>query len=426
MKHSGSLGVIGMLASVLLPLSCISRKFFNDSRSSVAQLQEPEKDPIQQLIKWEVGFNLPMFQYAVRTDSKVEIESTRVPRDRANIRWFGQDPGSVKRFIEIAGVAAEVRWPKHPANTVSSVPFFAQPSDPALSFQGHYSASRSMFVLLDDGSAFSIKLPSGSPHAKTNSDVAKDDLASELRLIPILTEHFRDSQKQKTPRADLVLLLEIGTVSEKETGNGFSIRDYRPLQRTRNFYLPAFSLHHVATAMYQSCTGVSQQPDPAVVQKYWMENYLAAVGRAKAALLLDYGLFESTPHGQNWLIELKAGNFCPTGRMVFRDIADTKPVITPARLLGYESFVAAWTAEGGVPRNSVDLKRSQFAMVTDSPLFANVGGAAEQAQLSGFLQVLGAPFLSQKQRQVSAWVKENLVAFGYPDTQAQARYPEPD
>ena len=283
-----------------------------------------------------------------------------------------------------------------------------------------------MFVFLDDGSALSVKLPAGSPHAKTNSDVAKDDLASELRLIPVLTEHFRDSQKEKTPRADLLVLLEIGTVSEKETGNGFSIRDYRPLQRTGNFYLPAFSLDHFATAIYQSCTGASQKPDPAVVQKYWTENYVAAVGRAKAALLLDYGLFESTPHGQNWLIELKGENFCPTGRMVFRDIADTKPVLTPAQLLGYESFVAAWTAVGGVPRNSVDLKRSQVSMVTDSPLFANVGGAAEQAQLRGFLQVLGAPYLSERQHQVSLWVKQNLVAFGYPDSTAQPRYPEPE
>jgi hypothetical protein len=64
-------------------------------------------------------------------------------------------------------------------------------------------------------------------------------------------------------------------------------------------------------------------------EEFWSRNYAEPVGRAKAKLLVRYGLEYDTPNPQNLLVELDR-RFAPTGVVALRDLGDTEPIVEDA------------------------------------------------------------------------------------------------
>ena len=59
---------------------------------------------------------------------------------------------------------------------------------------------------------------------------------------------------------------------------------------------------------------------------FWGRHYAEAVGRAKATLLVRYGLQYETPNPQNVLMQLDA-ELRPTGAIVLRDLGDVNSLM---------------------------------------------------------------------------------------------------
>ncbi len=138
-----------------------------------------------------------------------------------------------------------------------------------------------------------------------------------------------DNARGHQPANDpaLVVLREILTVTENldVPGDGFQVRDLSALRRD-HVYVPALSIPYIGALATGAPDLTTMAPrwanrDTAAWTTFWRDNYAATLGRAKALLLLRYGLQLATPNGQNFLIELR-GDLTPTGRLVLRDLGD--------------------------------------------------------------------------------------------------------
>jgi hypothetical protein len=112
----------------------------------------------------------------------------------------------------------------------------------------------------------------------------------------------------------------VATAAAREGGNGFVVRDLSPLQ-DGHYYFPALSIPFAGGP-------IAALNDKGTVE-FWGEAYARALGRAKARLLVRYGLQMETPNAQNVLIQLDR-RLRPTGVIVFRDVSDsftTRPIL---------------------------------------------------------------------------------------------------
>lgn len=164
----------------------------------------------------------------------------------ANYREFGQSRDEVPIAlskeplasvdIELAeGTPPELRayfvqgdqifWPQHPLNTFSGVPFFDSPR--TQSMPGLHTASRSL-LLPDAPIAASIKLPTNRPSPSIldpNRTALFEDMAVAIRRTNCI--QARDKVLGSDPK--IRFLHDVMAVKDKKTGNGFLVRDLRPL-----------------------------------------------------------------------------------------------------------------------------------------------------------------------------------------------------
>ncbi len=282
--------------------------------------QEPvartlETAPEIQLRIWEQTEN-----FIIQPADPVAIPYRNVNIEDLDVRYSAGTPLAVKDFI--ASSDSYVRWLLHPLNTAPMVPFYKDvPHGVEL---GYYSASRSMFVYIQNG-LYSFKLPTNQPHANGELQPSKSDQRNDVVLSLRRSEHVREVEREIGKSASLEVLTEILSVAAHHNGNGFSVRDLRPLQ-DGNYYLPAFSLAFFGNA-------IAKYHGQEFTQ-FWKSAYAEKVGEAKALLLLRFGLQMKTPNAQNWLIQLDR-NLRPTGKIFVRDIADSSFVEFIAVELGF-------------------------------------------------------------------------------------------
>lgn len=362
-------------------------------------------EPIQQLIAWETKANVGYF---LENESKVDVASAKVNDNALDLEWLGEPEHHLRTFV--IPEEGMVRWPKHPYNQARSVPFFTAPSDAKLSFEAFFSASRSLFFFVN-GDAYTIKMPTDRPH-KDVVQPTKAEMGKESRLTVPFSQHIADVDKRFGRSRDLIVLRDIAMAVEKTTSNGYTIRDLRPLQSTGKYYFPGFSFDTMGMAVMKSCTA-KESISRDEFEIFWTKHYSYAAGQAKATLLLKYGVLQTTPNAQNWLIELDPATMCPTGTMVIRDIVDAKPVLPLATALGYSTFVNEWTQRGGFPRRDIDIYESNT--LWQSSLENNVRALAAQRQgfVDGILKVLGTEDTKTGDRALSeseAYDSEALAA----------------
>ncbi len=137
--------------------------------------------------------------------------------------------------------------------------------------------------------------------------------------------------KRNDPRSDKDLLIQTELLSMTEVarnpavfGDGVQVRDLSVLDPAK-IYLPPISIPFLGTdlkTMKRRFEGVTDQS----WREFFGECYAKRLGRAKAILLLRYGLQMGSPNAQNCLIEFNPpmGQTAPTptNRIVLRDVGD--------------------------------------------------------------------------------------------------------
>lgn len=286
-----------------------------------------DPDPMKQLMLWEQLSNTKRWE---KPTTSVQLEYVLLPPSEVNTNNL-KLPDYLKNILY--DEKGRVRWFQHPHNTSDLDPYLGTAPDGAI--EAHYSASRSMFVTIDDN-LFTFKLPTDNPHPEAHPQRAKADLVNDSVISMRRSRHVRRINKKSILRSkSLVVLTELASISSKQNRNGFSIRDLRPLQ-DGNYYLPAFSIPYVGKEIAKS--------QNRSFKKFWGKHYAKALGAAKAELLVLYGMQMKTPNAQNWLIQLDK-KLMPTGKLVMRDAADSNYVHFAARSGINQEFLYEDTAD---------------------------------------------------------------------------------
>jgi hypothetical protein len=136
-------------------------------------------------------------------------------------------------------------------------------------------------------------------------------------------------RKEPAKDADLLIQTELLSITEIRDnpaifGDGVQVRDLSVLD-VNKIYLPPISIPFIGTDLKTMKRRFEGVTDPQW-RAFFGEHYAKRLGRAKAILLLRYGLQMGSPNAQNCLVEFNkpAGQAAPvpTGRIVLRDVGD--------------------------------------------------------------------------------------------------------
>jgi len=276
--------------------------------------------PFAQWLLWEEQSNFHGFRTSTE---RVELEVALVPRAELRVQISAEAPSElVRRFLG----DDLVKFPKHPLNRDPSVAFSNAP--PAERWLARFTSSRTL-VVADAPRArpFGLKLSTSHPHTDV-CQPEKTRMQKEVDEALQFAAHVRAVDKRLGADAQLIVLTEAIGVRVPDGETGYLVRDLTPLC-DGHVYLPAFSIPFVGRAL-AALAGKE-------FAAFWGAAYAEPVGRAKARLLARYGLQYVTPNPQNILVQLDR-RLSPTGRIVFRDLADTDFVTDSGRACG-----APWT-----------------------------------------------------------------------------------
>ncbi len=152
-----------------------------------------------------------------------------------------------------------------------------------------------------------------------------------LRSDLIVEMDKKAGRKNPASDPDLIIQTELLSITEKdpsgifEFGDGIQVRDFTVLNREK-IYIPPISIPFIG----KDFETLSRRFEY-VTDKNWRDNwsrwYGESLGKAKAILLLRYGLQMGSPNAQNFLLEFNppqgsSGTPVPTGRVVIRDVGD--------------------------------------------------------------------------------------------------------
>lgn len=184
---------------------------------------------------------------------------------------------------------------------------------------------------LDPQKIFSVKM--GVRYVGQVQQEGKKGVLGSDSLIGMLLSDYvcalrEAGVKEAKWNKHLLLLTELLSVAEKPNKkiedwekllDGFQLRDLTGMQPDCNYICP-ISIPYLGKSLLKRCGRYAEFDEERVM--FWGEHFATAVGRAKAYLLIGYGLQTFTPNAQNFLIEFR-GN-APTGRIVIRDLGDLK------------------------------------------------------------------------------------------------------
>lgn len=294
-------------------------------QSQTQQVQKlVNEDAYMQWLLWEQTANVKMFH---KPTQAFQLPLTKVPKNEITLEVDKDAPQDFLRFVGDNGT--EVVWFKHPFNKNPVVPYLSKA--PTGSVEAYFTASRSIAL----GGAFrglTIKLGTDHPHGpKGEKQPTKANTADDVKSALLHTAHLKRIDSILGKDSEFVMLPEVMTVSDKNSRTGYVIRDVREMD-SGHYYLPALSIPYVGREIAQ-LNGQS-------FEVFWQKNYAELLGRAKARMLLRYGLQMETPNSQNMLIEMDR-NLQPTGRIFFRDISDSFFVKAVAEGLGFDKEMKA-------------------------------------------------------------------------------------
>lgn len=297
--------------------------------------------PFDQWREWEQLYNAPEFR---KTSTSIKLEYTDIDPSDLNIYQFDSKV-SMPFFLKSA-YPQKIHWFFHPHNTSTQIPFQNLPK--LGNIPVYYQASRSLTYFSNSESIYSIKLGTNRPHLPYGpyDGFERLKISTKMDLHQAITRMklINSIDQASKPDPYLILAKEIFAIEDKNTGEAYLVRDLNFLKNP-NYYLPGFSIPYLA--------GIIAKINKQSVQQFWGNAYAQALGRAKARLLIRYGLQFETPHPQNILIEFDS-KMRPTGRIVFRDLSDTKMITPVVKALGFDDLLSEDLNRGIVADNQIE------------------------------------------------------------------------
>lgn len=333
----------------------------------------PLSQPIRLLFQWEQTSNTERW---AKPSEVQPLRYNNIPNASLVLRTVSDIPsGLLQTLMPDDG---HLRWVHHPLNTADVVPFRNQTADGQIN--GYYSASRSMFVIID-GDLFSFKLGTNRPHPVGDIQPTKADLLNDSDISIRRSTHIRELDDKIGQDDSFKILTELASISNNS--NGYSIRDLRPLQ-DGHYYMPAFSIPYFGKKIAQELS--------VNFSELWGTYYARNLGRAKALLALRYGLQMKTPNAQNWLLQLGEG-FQPTGRIFMRDVADSNYIgfiakhVAPNKLIADQNSNYTVTSELKPYWSNSAWQMDEGGV--DHSTLNNWGRIHDQSYINTFREILG-------------------------------------
>ena len=320
----------------------------------VLHVQKPEvkalvgEDAYMQWLTWEQKANLTKYQ---KSGELVKVTLAPVPKSAVRYEFTQDTPADLLKTFTMDKDTA--LWPQHPFNTAKTVPFFH--AKPTGTLDVYMTSSRSM-AMVGKMRGYTIKMATDHPHGplgeyQPTKTETRDDVLSAMPH----SNHIREMDRKMGADDTLIVMGETLTLSEKDSYTGMVIRDIRQMD-DGHYYLPAFSIPFVGREIAQI--------NKADFNKFFSEHFGALLGRAKAKLLMRYGLVMETPNPQNMLIQFDR-DMKPTGKMVFRDVSDAFFVDAVADGLGFHEQMALDHAREYSPKSELRPRWSNSAWRLD-------------------------------------------------------------
>lgn len=295
-------------------------------------VEDPFKSPmIRQWLQWETSVTLPDWSQE-RPISRLPI--AQVSRQSVEVEALSK--ADILGLETIADSASStVSWFKHPYNQNIKVPNFEAPvSGYGVAF---HTASRTIVTKINSR-LVSLKMPTDYPFGPSRHQQSeKIELHGDLKYSVARSKAILAIDNKIPEDPKLVIQKEIAAVIDKETRNGYLIRDMSALL-DGHYYLPGHQLPYVGKVIAEK-----QGSD---VATYWRQHWAAAIGRYQAKLLYRYGLEVRAVNPQNFLIQLNS-NMEPTGVLVWRDLAESHLIEPIAAQIGLQDFINRDVKNGG-------------------------------------------------------------------------------
>ena len=316
-----------MCVSVLVTMFCVDVSA-SPLCSNLFEIVNPaafNSNTIRQLHEWEI---IPLLEGSVQPRAESRVRAVNVPKSSVEIVMA--DTSSAMALEQVLGAATEtIPYLQHPYNQDSRVPHFGEPTQ--FFTRAKHTASRSLLVELK-GRVFSVKLPTDYPMGSTQyREGGKSNMVHDAWYSIERTKLIMSVDKNLQPDPHFVVLKEVLSVIDRQTKNGYVFRDMSSLREDK-YYLPAHALPVVGKE-------IASKQD-ADYHRFWSKHWAARMGVVQARLLIRYGLEPLGTNPQNYLIELDKA-LAPTGRIFWRDVADSTIVIPIASRIGLSKAVEA-------------------------------------------------------------------------------------
>jgi hypothetical protein len=276
--------------------------------------------PIEQSFIWEAEDNdeeenrraSVQIPFELRTLSKNQVHIATIDGIEHLPQWIAS------KFFR----GDRVLIPNNPLNTSPKAPFLnAQPTGESMPL--YLTASRVGVDKVDDSHAFAVKVATNytSPSNYLQRAEGKADLREDVFQSILRSRYVRDRDREIGQDSRLKILLEVLAVSEKNTANGFIVRDLTPI--TDSLYVPGTAIRSVTQKIGQK----------QMIAALWKSA--ANQGVAQALLLLRYGFQCQYPHRQNSLEKMNS-DYSIAETTVFRDMTEMQLVGPAAAILAPE------------------------------------------------------------------------------------------
>lgn len=314
----------------------LAAEFKSSAVEASADFFQKDLTPVQQWLFWETNAS---FKEVRRPFKPVQLEVVHAPKDDVTYRGLRDDllPNDV---LEVFQKSDHFAWPKHPGNTLTSlrlsvgvsVPIPYAETDGTETWKGWFTASRSMVVETPDSDKLlSVKLPTNFP-TPLQEEAHKTNLVNHTDIAVRRGTHIVDVDAKGVAHPALTLQPDVLAVFDKESKNGFTVRDVSSFKDDQHLYMPGF-----AFPLYG--------PEMGMKSDDLMKEFAPIWGKSKALLLMRYGMYLKSPHGQNTVFQLDQ-NRKLTGHVTLRDLSDTSFVGPIASALGYGDKVNADRDDG--------------------------------------------------------------------------------
>jgi hypothetical protein len=291
---------------------------------------------MKQWLQWEVSQTLPDWQQE-RPKSPLPV----VQVDAATVKveaLSSKDLWALESVLRPSSLG-EIPWFQHPYNRDISVPNAQlQPTRFALAF---HTASRTIVTEIN-GRVVSIKMPTDHPFGPTKATQSeKTKMNLDLKYSVARSKAIEKIDGQIGEDHLLIIQKELAAVIDIRTENGFLYRDMSAFKDGFN-YLPG----HLLPTVGKQLAAKARRSKAANWSEYWTKPWAKAIGAVQAKLLYRYGMEVRAINPQNFLIELDA-NMVPTGKIIWRDLAESHLIEGLAERIGLGDFVKRDHLNGG-------------------------------------------------------------------------------